>query len=76
MAAHAATADDNDKGGTEGVEAGRGEEDAVASELLEYKLVIEVACLGAAGKRFGAKVFFVGSGYCAERGELFQDGSC
>lgn len=71
VAAHAAAADDDDKGRAEGVEAGRGEEDAVAGELLEDELGVEVAGLGAAGERFGAQVFLVGGGDGAEGGELF-----
>lgn len=71
MAAHAAAANDNDEGGAEGVEAGGGEKYAVSGELLEDELVVEVAGLGAAGKRFGAKVLFIGSGDGAEGGELF-----
>lgn len=72
MAAHAAAAYDDDERGAEGVEAGRGEEDSVAGELLEDKLGVEVAGLGAPGKGFGPEVFFVGGGDRAKRGELFS----
>lgn len=70
MAAHAAAADDDDKGSSEFVEALGGQEHAVARELLQHQLIVEVAGLGAPRERFGAEVFFVGSGNRSERGQL------
>lgn len=76
MAADTAASYDDDKGVSKFIEAGGGEEDAVAGELLEDQLVIKVACLCAAGEGFGAQVFFVGGGNGAEGCELVEGEGC
>jgi hypothetical protein len=58
--ADAAAADDDDKGGAQQAQAVVAEEDAVARELLEDQLVVEVAVLCAVGERLVVLVFGVG----------------
>lgn len=70
VGADAAAADDDHEGIAEFGEALVGEEDAVAGELLEDELVVEVACLGALGEEEVVFVFFVGFGEGADAGEL------
>lgn len=59
MGSYAAEADDDDEGVAQLGEALVGEEDAVAGELLEDELVVEVAGLGPPRQRLVAKVLLV-----------------
>jgi hypothetical protein len=68
--ADAAAADDDDKGRAQRAQAVVAEEDAVARQLLEDQLVVEVAVLRAVGQRLVVLVFGVGFGEGAGAGYL------
>ncbi len=68
--ADAAAADNDDKGAAQGGEPCIAQEDAVARELLEDELVVEVAVLCAVRERLVVLVFFVGFGERADAGYL------